>query len=112
MDHKKKYIDLIEYYKNISLNSDCIQILTDENALPYLLRKKTCTKYYQIWILQPKHLQKKFIEALKDKKPKIILIKTKPVKFTPKLQLVEKYINNEYTVYDTFEEWTFLRLNK
>jgi hypothetical protein len=109
---QEKYIDLIKYYKNISLNSDCIQILTDENALPYLLRKKTCTKYYQIWILQPKHLQKKFIEALKIKKPKIILIKTKPAKFTPKLQLVEKYINNEYTVYDTFEEWTFLKLNK
>jgi len=109
---QEKYIDLIKYYKNISLNSDCIQILTDENALPYLLRKKTCTKYYQIWILQPKHLQKKFIEALKIKKPKIILIKTKTAKFTPKLQLVEKYINNEYTVYDTFEEWTFLKLNK
>jgi len=109
---QEKYIDLIKYYKNISSNSNCVQILTDENALPYFLRKKTCTKYYQIWVLQPDYMQNKFIEALKDKKPKIILIKTKLVQFTPKLQLVEKYINNEYTVYDTFGEWTFLRLNK
>ncbi|MDA9623904.1 hypothetical protein N9S62_01350 [Pelagibacteraceae bacterium] len=109
---QEKYIDLIKYYKNVSLNNNCIQILTDENALPYFLKKKTCTKYYQIWILQPEYMQNKFIEALKDKKPKIILIKTKSTRYTPKLKLVERFINNEYTAYDTFNEWTFLKINQ
>ena len=108
---QEKYIDLIEYYKNASLNNNCIQILTDENALPYFLKKKSCTKYYQIWLLQPEYMQNKFIEALKDKKPKIILIKTKPTRHTPKLKLVEKFINNKYIAYDTFDEWTFLKIN-
>lgn len=107
----EKYIDLIKYYENISSNSNCIQILTDENALPYFLRKKTCTKYYQIFLLQPDDMQNRFIEALKDKKPKIILIKTKPTRHTPKLKLVEKFINKNYIAYDTFEEWTFLKIN-
>ena len=108
---QEKYIDLIEYYNNASLNNNCIQILTDENALPYFLKKKSCTKYYQIWLLQPEYMQNKFIEALKDKKPKIILIKTKPTRHTPKLKLVEKFINNKYIAYDTFDEWTFLKIN-
>lgn len=108
-EKQSEYIFLIDYYKKISNNQNCIQILTDEVALPYLLRKKTCTKFYEIWLLTPPHLQEEFIRELKIKKPKIILTKEKTL-FTPKLKLVDKYINKEYKVHSTFKEWTFMEI--
>lgn len=110
-DDKKKYLNLIEYYSEISRDEDCIQILTDEMIIPYLLKKKTCTKYYNIFIATPDHIQKKFIEELEKNKPKIILTK-KQNQFTPDLKLVSTFIENKYEIYNKFEEWIFLKIRK
>ena len=56
-------------------------------------------------------IQLKFIDDLKEKKPRIIL-KRKEQIFTPKLEYVENYINHSYEVYKDYEEWIFLKLRK
>ena len=105
----KKYINLLNLYSDLSKDDDCAQILSDEIIIPYLLKKKSCSKFYQIWIAQPLDIQLKFIDDLKEKKPRIIL-KRKEQIFTPKLEYVENYINHSYEVYKDYEEWIFLKL--
>ena len=108
-DGKEKYIKLISLYNELSAKDDCVQILSDETILPFLLKKKTCTKYYEIWILRPKEIQEKFIEDLRRTKPKIIL-KRKNTLFTPELKYVEKYVDKTYEKFFDYDEWIFLRL--
>lgn len=108
IEENKKYIDLITLYSNLSKDEDCAQILSDEIIIPYLLKKKSCTKFYEIWVAQPDEVQKKFINELKEKKPKIIL-KRKQNIFTQKLEYVEDYINKSYEVYKDYKEWIFLK---
>ena len=108
------YKNLLIYYNNLLSNEDCVQILTDEVALPFLLNKKSCTKYIQMFISTPEKIQNKFIEELKIKKPKIILLETDIVKFSvpvDKLKLVRKFVEDNYTFHSKFRHWTFVKLS-
>ena len=67
------YKSLINYYNNLSSKDNCVQILTDEVALPFLMKKKTCTKFYQMWLNSPIDIQKKLIEELKNLNRKLSL---------------------------------------
>ena len=95
-------------------NEDCVQILTDEVALPFLLNKRSCTKYIQMFISTPEKIHMKFIEELKIKKPKIILLETDIVKFSvpaDKLKLVKKFVEDNYTFHSKFRHWTFVKFS-
>ena len=109
-DYKK----LLNYYEKISSDHNCIQILTDEIAIPYLLNKKSCTSFNIMELLKPENMQLKFIEELKLKKPKVILHRSK--KFTygngESLTLVNKYLNDNYTFHSKIDYWTFIKINK
>ena len=109
-----EYKNLINYYDNLALEDNCVQILTDEVALPFLLKKKTCTKFYLMFIGSPKKLQKKLIEELTLSKPNIILIKTEVLKYSvppDRLKLVFNFINNNYSFHSKYKYWTFVKLN-
>ena len=109
----KEYNDLIKYYNNISEKDDCIQIFTDEAALPYLIKKKTCTKYYVMMTGSPREIQLDFINELKQIKPKIILYKSEKFEYEPissRIKLVNNFINKNYVLYEKFMYWTFLKL--
>ena len=109
----KEYNDLIKYYNNISEKDDCIQIFTDEAALPYLIKKKTCTKYYVMMTGSPREIQLDFINELKQIKPKIILYKSEKFEYEPissRVNLVNNFINKNYVLYEKFKYWTFLKL--
>ena len=40
------YKELVKYYNGLINFDKCVQILTNEAALTYLLKKPTCTKYF------------------------------------------------------------------
>ena len=110
-----EYKDLINYYSKLSSKEDCIQILTDEVALPFLMKKKTCTKFIIMFIGAPDMVQKEFIKELTTNKPKIILLKTDIFKFhvpKEKMKLVHKYVSDNYTFHSKFKSWTFVVLNE
>ena len=110
----RDYKKLIKYYKDITLTQDCVQILTDEIAIPYLINKKSCTSFNIMELLKPKKMQLKFIVELKLKKPKVILYRSK--KFTygngESLTLVNEYIKDNYTFHSKIDYWTFIKINK
>ena len=69
----KKTIKLLDYYNKITEKDDCIQIFTYDLAIPYLLRKPSCTKYYASWLASPIEKQEDYIRQLKKIQPKYIL---------------------------------------
>ena len=113
--HFSDYKDLVKYYKKIHQENNCIQIFTDETAIPYLMRKKSCTKYYVMVTASPKKIQEDFIVSLKTTKPKIILYKSELFEWienpvSKRLHLVNKFLNENYELHSKFKKWTFIKL--
>jgi len=106
------YNNLIKYYKELSLNDNCVQIFTDEIAIPFLVKRKSCTKFNIMMIASPKKNQIKFINELDEKRPEIILYNSKKLDFGyPKtLTLVDDYIKKNYVFHSKLDYWTFLKI--
>ena len=108
------YVQMIDYYKNISASDKCVQIFTNEAAIPYLLDKPTCSKFYSMWISSKKESQKKFISELMISKPKIILYSSKKDIYggtDKKLPDVLSFIEQNYSLHSNFLDWTFFKIN-
>jgi len=108
------YRELIKYYKNLSLQDKCIQIITNESALPYFINKPTCTKFYLIWSSELN--QKKLINQLEKSRPEIILFKSEidpwNSDFLQRVPMLVGYINKNYSFYSKFKFWTFVKINQ
>ena len=112
-----KVIDVVNFYKFISKNDKCVQIFNYDAAIPYLVKKYTCTKYFFIWELGSKTNQLKFIEELKVSKPNYILMHG-PRDFAEGISLTQerlpyayKYIIENYSEYKHVHEWIFYKAN-
>ena len=69
----QKTIKLIEYYKQISEKDNCVENISYNDAIPYLLKKPTCTKYWATWLASPTSIQQDYINEIKKAQPKYIL---------------------------------------
>ncbi len=110
----KDHLEMINYYKNLVEDEKCIQIFTNETAIPYLLKKPTCTNFYLMFISSTKENQKLFIKQLEDTKPKFILFHSEidPYNEThDSMPIVLDYINKNYSFYDKLKFWTFVKIN-
>ena len=108
------YIELIKYYKSLTKDENCIQILTNEAVLPYLMDMPVCTQFYFMYPTGHPNLQKKFIKELRSSKPKIILYNSEinTWDFTPKhARFLFDYINQNYSFHSKFKYWTFYKIN-
>ena len=102
------YKEFINYYKKISINDDCVQVLTDDVALPFLMNKKSCTKYYQTWVTQPYVVQRSFVEDLSKSKPEIILSKS-DLHSEYNLKIIKRFLDKNYAFHSKYSHWTFLK---
>jgi hypothetical protein len=110
----KDYIELIDFYKKISIKDKCIQNFTNEAALPYLLKKPTCSKYYFVYTASPKNLQIDHKSSLILSKPEYVIYESElDIYNDPKkrLTIVNTYILNHYTFFQKFKKWTILKIN-
>ena len=86
---------------------DCIQLFSNDAALYYLLRQKSCTKYYYVWSASPKKIQLDFIRQMS--KTKIIIKGGKnnywDLSLEKKLFLVNKFINNNFSNELSISDW-------
>ena len=109
------YKNLLNKLNNYDIN--CIQLFSYDSSLPYLLRKKSCTKYNFIYILSSESVQKDLIRELKKKKPEIILANESypsDILISPHLRfsLVTSYIKDNYIIKEKFKIGLFMKLNK
>jgi hypothetical protein len=70
----KKLLPVIDYYKQISEQDNCVQTYTNEPAWMYLIKKEMCTKFHVIWYASPEKLQKEFIDEFSNSNAKYILM--------------------------------------
>ncbi|WP_435149488.1 hypothetical protein [Candidatus Pelagibacter bacterium nBUS_32] len=111
---EKDYQELISYYKELVRQEECVQIFTNENAIPYFLRKPTCSKFYTIYTSSPENLQKKMINDISFKKPNYILYESLIDGYSsPKLNLnlVNDYILDNYSLFRKISKWTIYSIN-
>ena len=112
-----KLLDVVNYYKFIAKNDKCVQLFNFDAAIPYLVKKYSCTKYFFIWGLGSKKNQLKFIEELKISKPNYILLHG-PQDYYGGLSSSErhpyayKYILDNYSKYKELYEWVFYKKNE
>ena len=108
----RDYNELIKFYENLIGNDKCIQILTNETALPYLLKKPTCTRFSLMWISGPN--QEEFVQQLKEIKPRFLLYSSEIDPYNDvveRIPAVVKYINQNYSFHSKFKFWTFVKRN-
>ena len=82
-------------------------------AIPYLLKKPTCTKYFSSWLASPIDKQKDYIEQIKKTEPKYFLMLYNPLALDglavyERLELVHSYILSNYKKYEEFNSYTIL----
>ena len=106
------YLKLITYYNNLLKKDECIQVLTDETIISYIVKRKTCSKFFFYHILADEKIQLKFIDELISNKPRFVLYKSDLLHFNyfDRLRLVDDFINKNYEFYEKFDYWTFYKL--
>ena len=109
----QKYLDLKKFILN-NYNIDCIQIFSYDAVIPYLIKKKSCTKFNFLYLVSSKNIQEKMIYEMSKKSPEIILFNRKyefldliPVE--KKIINVFNYIELNYYKYRDYENWNIYK---
>jgi hypothetical protein len=94
-EDESKFVDMIT---PTIQNKNCIQLLSNDAAFYYLLKKKSCTKFYLAWSVSPLNKQQKLINELDETE---IIISGGPkdwwdVPLSQKLFLVTEFVDKNY----------------
>ena len=101
------YLEFIKIYKDLIKDDNCVQQFTDDNAIPYLVGKPTCTKYYINAHILENWTENNFIEELKRSKPNFIVYASKINWFKNRNNApnANKYILDNYFLYKDLSPW-------
>ena len=105
------YYKFIEIYKDLVKDENCVQQFTDDNAIPYLVGKPTCTKYYVNAHIIKNWTEDNFIEELKLFKPNYIVYSSKINWFKNRNNApnADKFILNNYELFKDLSPWTIYK---
>ncbi len=98
---------LVENITPLLDNYDCIQLFTNDSALPYLLKKPNCSKYYFIYSLGSVADQNDLIRNMNNTEFVIYSGQTDNWGISPqkKLTIVNNYINSEFLNTKKILDW-------
>ena len=102
-----EYFKFIQEYKELIKDENCVQQFTDDNAIPYLVDKPTCTKYYVSAHIIKNWTEKNFIDELKDSEPNYIVYSSKINWFKTRNNApnADKFILDNYFLYKDLSPW-------
>ena len=104
----KDYQNFIKQYKNLSAKDNCVMVFTNEVAMPYLLKKPSCSKYYLMYTASPISIQKDLIKDLIDKNPVYLIYRSELDKYGHvgnRLRLLDNFINEQYSFFKKINYW-------
>ena len=101
------YRNFIEIYKDLTKDESCVQQFTDDNAIPYLVGKPTCTKYYVNAHIIQNWTENDFIRELKASGPNYIVYSSKINWFKSRKNApnADKFILDNYFLYKDISPW-------
>ena len=109
----KNYYSSIETIKKYFSEENCLQVFSYDQAIFYLLKKSSCSKFYNVWVIGSKKNQDIYIREIKLNKPKFILTggitEFKPL--GERYPYIKNYIEKEYFLYETIGVWSILKKN-
>ena len=102
-----EYFKFIQEYKELIKDENCVQQFTDDNAIPYLVDKPTCTKYFVNAHIIENWTEKNFIDELKDSEPNYIVYSSKINWFKTRNNApnADKFILDNYFLYKDLSPW-------
>ena len=109
----ENYIKLTNRLNSLVKNQECFQVFTYEPTINYLIKKKSCTKYYNIWSIGSKNNQFNFIQEMKLVEPKYVLYEgLYNWDFYPKERFpyIDEYLKKNYKLKEQFLNWKILSL--
>ena len=104
----KNYNEFLNYFKELTNKDDCVTVFTNEVAIPYFLKKPTCTKYYLMYTANPLEIQNKMIKDFNTKKPQYLIYSSELDTYgnnSKKLELVNQFFKKNYQFYKKFNHW-------
>jgi hypothetical protein len=109
---ESNFLALLKRYEELSKTDNCIQILSSDIALPYFLKKPSCTQFFtpaaQIF---NGITENRFIDQLDKSSPNIILFKS-PNNISLNLlnmPLTLKYVEEKYSFYENHNGYIFYK---
>ena len=99
-------------YEELSKTDNCIQILSGDTALPYLLKKPSCTQFFTPPVQIFNGItENRFIDQLDKSSPNIILFKSASTIFLNPLNvpLTLKYVEEKYSFYENYNGYIFYK---
>lgn len=107
-------IDVIQKYKKISINDECVQIFSDDVAFAYFLKKKTCTPYFNSAQILVGVSEEDFLNKFKSSKVEIVLYESKNRFLSNKLNMPKTidYLNNNYFLLENYKGYLFFKKKK
>ncbi len=101
------YYNFIQTFKDLTKDETCVQHFTDDNAIPYLVNKPTCTKYYVNAHIIKNWTEKDFIFELKETGPNYIVYSSKInwFKSSNNAPNADKFILDNYFLYRDLSPW-------
>ena len=107
------YQKFIKTYKELIKDENCVQQFTDDNAIPYLVNKPTCTKYYVNAHIIQNWTEENFIEELKYTSPNYIVYSSKINWFKSRNNApnADKYILDNYYLFKDLSPWLIYKKN-
>ncbi len=107
------YQKFIKTYKDLIKDENCVQQFTDDNAIPYLVNKPTCTKYYVNAHIIQNWTEENFIEELKYTSPNYIVYSSKINWFKSRNNApnADKYILDNYYLFKDLSPWLIYKKN-
>ncbi len=110
----KDYNNSVKLLKDFFRNEECLQAFTYDQAIFYLIDKKSCSKFYNVWVIGSKSNQLNYINELENKNPKFLL-KGGSVNFQSLIErypYIDKYISKKYILYKKIEPWSIYIKNQ
>ena len=107
------YLNFLDIYGNLVKNEKCIQQFTDDNAIPYLLKKPTCTKYYVHAHVIQNWTEDDFIKEIDNTKPQYILYSSEVNWFKSRNNApkADRYILENYSLFKDLSPWIIYKKN-
>jgi len=116
---QNKLLPVIDYYKKISKEDNCVQSFTNEAVWSYLTKKQMCTKFYIVWNMGSDKSQKDFINEFSSSNARYMLTDAPwstggagkhwadGVSYEKRYPLIYQYLSENFKFHKNINGWIF-----
>ena len=108
-----EYKIFLNQIKKMTKNYDCIQNFTYDPSMYYLLNKKSCTKYYKIFVMGTEDDQDRFIDQIIKSKLDLIIVdkQNDEIDFSARIRFpkIYEFLQKNFSEYEEVYKYKILK---